>query len=439
MSVPRSVRAAFRALVRGSLFTLAAGLAGGSAPAAAQTPTASAAYTGTGQNYVAAIEGFGAIALNPARLGMRDRPHWTLSVPAISAGFGLEPVTLRDLAEYSGKIIPDDIKERWLQRIAANGGEDGLATVAATGFAGTLGQFGVQLSSVGLFSGDLNEDAAEMALFGNRGRTGETRHFLPSSTAIDAFWISSLTVASGFPLDVRLGGAADQQFAVGVALSLSFGHTALVTRDVSGSLEADPPQGEVQFPSIETNDTKLDNGFGVGFGVSAAWEGGPWSVGLNLRNLVNTFAWDFSGLAFRQGEASFDSGSAQSRFDRLAAEEAPDDLQDAIKDSDIDPTLVLGGSYEVSPRVRVLADFEQRFGSGLALTPKTRIGAGGEWGPLSWLTVRGGGSVITDGYRLGGGLGFRVGSVNAAGAYLFQGGQVENADIVSLALSFKAQ
>ncbi len=73
------------------------------------------------------------------------------------------------------------------------------------------------------------------------------------------------------------------------------------------------------------------------------------------------------------------------------------------------------------------------------MSPKTRVGAGAEWGTLNWLILRAGGSVITDGYRIGGGAGFVIGPVNLAGAYLTQGGDIENADIFAITLSLHAQ
>jgi hypothetical protein len=434
-NIERSGRSTFG--VVGSAVALAvAALAN---PLAGQVPTASAAWMGTGQNYVAAVRGFGAIGLNPARMAMPGNPGWSLSIPAAQAGFGLDPIGLADLADYSGETLPDDVREEWLERIIENGGQRGLATVAATGLSGTWGRYGIQVSSTGIFRGDTNEDAAELILFGNSGRTGDPRSFVPSSSQLDGFWVSSVALSGAFPTGIRIGSAEEQHFSFGANLKLHFGHTALVAREAAGSLQPEPVTGEANFPLMQTRETKLDNGFGVGVDIAAAWEAGRWSAGLMLENLFNTFEWDFSNLDYRQGEAFFDVGAARSSFETRDAGEAPGSLQDAVNDAGFDPTLTLGGAYDVRTDLKVLADFTQRFGDGLSLSPKTRVGAGAEWGVLNWLILRGGGSVITDGYRIGGGAGFVIGPVNLAGAYLTQGGDIENADIFAITLSLHAQ
>jgi hypothetical protein len=372
-------------------------------------------------------------------MAMPDNPRWSLSIPAAQAGLGLDPIGLADLAEYSGETLPDDVREEWLARIVENGGQRGLATVAATGLSGTYGRFGVQVSSTGIFRGDTDEDAAELILFGNSGRTGDPRDFVLSSSELDGFWVSSVALSGAFPTGIRIGSAAEQHFTLGANFKLHFGHTALVAREGTGSLRPEPVTGEADLPLMQTSETKLDNGFGVGVDIAAAWEAGRWSAGLMLENLFNTFEWDFSNLDYRQGEAFFDVGTARSSFQTRDAREAPRGLRDAVKDAGFDPTLTLGGAYDVRPNLKVLADFTQRFGDGLSLSPKTRVGAGAEWVTLKWLILRAGGSVITDGYRFGGGAGFVIGPVNLAGAYLTQGGDIEHADIFAITLSLHAQ
>src|SRR5919206_5228981 len=91
-------------------------------PAAAQLPSASAVALGTGDNYTALARGYNAVAWNPAGLAMPGNPGFSLTILPVRGSGGLSPITLSDVADFSGTTIPDDVKASWLERIAAAGG-----------------------------------------------------------------------------------------------------------------------------------------------------------------------------------------------------------------------------------------------------------------------------------------------------------------------------
>ena len=96
-------------------------LAGVPAVATAQG-NASAAAAGMGGNYTAVARNFNAVAWNPANLGMTGNSRFSLALSP-QFGLGTGPVTLADLKEYEGVVVPANVREAWLQKIIDNRGD----------------------------------------------------------------------------------------------------------------------------------------------------------------------------------------------------------------------------------------------------------------------------------------------------------------------------
>ncbi len=139
-----------------------------------------------GDNYTALARGYNAIAWNPAGLAMPGSPGLSLAILPVRGGSGIGPVTLADVAEYDGVVLPDQVKAQWLERIAADGGERGNAAVDVTYLALSVGRIGVQLATSGYAASNIGPDAAELLLYGNAGRTGEPRPYTLSNSTMDA-------------------------------------------------------------------------------------------------------------------------------------------------------------------------------------------------------------------------------------------------------------
>ena len=248
--------------------------------ASAQLASASAAELGFGSP-VANARGITAIATNPAALA--HRPGFSLSLGPVSAESGLDPITLADLADYSGEVVPASVRNSWLDLIAAEGGQAGRVDLGVTALAMTLGDFGFQFSVLGSADLLLNADGAELLLFGNAGRTGQPRDFELGGSRIDGFLVSTAAVGWGFRATPRLS--------LGVTGKFHTGHGFIVARDGGSTVSSDPVEVSLRFPTLATLEDSdgVDGGNGFGLDVGARYVHGWWTFGATVRNLVNTF------------------------------------------------------------------------------------------------------------------------------------------------------
>ena len=163
--------------VRGLLMTVLAGAVAVCGTARAQLPSTSPAYLGTAGNSAAMARGFSAVALNPANLGLSDNPRFSLTVIPVQARAGLGPIGFGSIADYEGKVIPESRKAAWLREIQNAGGLTADSGAGASAVCLSAGRFGFQITSVANVRAKLNPDAAELALYGNAGRTGSPRDY----------------------------------------------------------------------------------------------------------------------------------------------------------------------------------------------------------------------------------------------------------------------
>jgi hypothetical protein len=164
----------------------------------AQLPQASAAALGMGYNMTAGARGFAAIANNPAGLGHASSPGFSIAIPSLAAEAGLGPISLTDLADWEGRLVPTNVKEDWLTRVAASDGQGGTVGVGATPLALSIGPIGFQLSTRVGGVASLAPDAAELLLFGNAGRTGTARDFVLENSFVEAYAVTTAAVSYGF-------------------------------------------------------------------------------------------------------------------------------------------------------------------------------------------------------------------------------------------------
>ena len=87
------------------------------ATGSAQLPSASPAALGMGDNYTAVARGFGAVAWNPANLGLSGNPRFSMALLGMRGSSDLGPVTGSDVARYQGLQLPNDVRDAWMQRI----------------------------------------------------------------------------------------------------------------------------------------------------------------------------------------------------------------------------------------------------------------------------------------------------------------------------------
>jgi hypothetical protein len=385
-------------------------------PADAQLPSASAAALGMGDNYTVMARGINAPAWNPAGLGMPGNPRFSFSLLPVRGYAGLDPVTLSDVAEYDGVLIPDATKELWLQRITASGSQQGQAGADITAAALSIWRFAVHVGAQTHTVVNLSPDAAEILLFGNAGRTGEPRDFVFDGSQVDAFITSTAALSYAQPIPLRFGSWNEQRFSLGVTVKRTTGHGYVHGRDLGSTLTADPLEVDIAFPIVQTDSTFEDSdgnyGRGMGLDIGAAWTGGPWRAAVTVKNVFHNFSWDTSKMYYRPGTARFDADdSSDTEFDVRPYSEAPAAIRETVEAQTFEPVVSFGGAYAMS-RITVSADLRQRVGDGIHTGPKSHIGFGLEARPVRFLPIRLGAAKVTGGTQLGAGAGLEFGGFN---------------------------
>lgn len=413
---------------------LAATFLAAPAPAAAQIQPSAPSILGLGNNGTALASRFAAISANPARLALPDGGGFSLAVPLAQLQAGLDPITLTDLSDFGGEVVPTATKEEWLASVEDAGAQRGTGGLGAVPLAFTVGRIGFQLSSTAVARGNLSPDATELILFGNAGRTGTAGDFELEGSSLDVHATSTAAVSYAFPVVE----ATDRTIAMGVTGKYTMGHFLVLGRDAGSLLESDPLTVGLDFPVLHTRTQEftLNNGSGFGMDLAAAWQGPGWKFGVNLHDVFNTFEWDEEELSFRAGTARFDAETRESNFEEMPATDAPEELLDEIGDSGFDPALSLGAAYDLTPDVTLTLDHRTHLGEGLRAGPDTRTGVGAEYRALPVVDLRAGVSRITDGVQLGGGAALGLGPLNLSAAALLQRGDAGSGSIVVVGVSF---
>lgn len=394
-----------------------AALALAAAPAAAQLPSPSAAAAALGDNFTALARGASAPAWNPAGLGLRANPSFSLFLMGTRADGGLDPVGLDELAKYDGQVVPDEVRDRWMSDISDAGRQRMEGTVGVTPVALSIGRVAFQLGTEAHGIGDIAPDAAELLLYGNAGRTGTTRDMSFAGTRFLATAVTTAAVSYAQPLTLTLGPLPDQRFAVGVTAKYLVGNALVMGRDRSGYARTTPLEVAIDLPIVQSDsagDGTPDKGRGVGIDVGASWQAGPFTASAVVQNAVNTFRWNVDDMYWRQGRAHFDQDTSYSSFDSVyAIGSAPEALKAEVRELAYAPVLAFGGAWAVSRRLTLVGDVRQRIGEGaMNAGASSHVGVGAELRPFGFLPLRVGGSVAGGGYRLAGGLGLELGFGN---------------------------
>lgn len=431
----------------GTLLTVAAAMVMVSVlafPAAglAQLSSASAAALGMGENYTGVARGFNALAWNPANLGLPGNPGFSLAIPSLRLTAGLDPIGLSDLADFEGRVIPDDVKARWLDEITREGSQEGGAG-AGGGVAVSVWKIAAQVSGELRGVVELGPQAAELLLFGNAGRTGQPRDLGLEGSNLDVAAWTTAAVGFAIPLRWEIGPVPRSRFAVGAALKYTIGHLLIHGEDMGSLITADPLRADVDFPIVQTDTAteEFNNGTGIGVDIGAAWQGAEWTLSVAVQNVVNTFEWDEEKLFFRPGEALWDAEQQTSNFDAQPLSQVPPQLraflESFLDDQKFRPRLLAGVAYDLTPNVTLSGDFQQQFGEGIRVGPKTHVGVGAEL-RVPVLVLRAGLAVVTSGFQFGGGAGLHLGPVNLSGSIARRSSDLGSDTIGMVSLTFGA-
>ncbi len=399
----------------------------------AQLANASAATLGQGGNSVATARGFAAVASNPAGLGMGGTSGFSLAVAPVRIRTGLDPVTFSNIKDFEGRLVPADVKEDWLNLIAADGSQSGTGGVRLSILSLSAGRVGFQISTLAAGRMTLSPGVAEAILYGNAGRTGEPTDVDITGSSASAYAITTGALSIGLPIT----SSRDIEMAVGATVTASIGHGVAVAQGSTGTLQSDPLRADINFPMLLTTEDDVGNagsGFGLNVGFSIRQD--RMSVSGTIDNVVNTFAWDETKVSFREGTAVLEEGNNASNFDEQPYANAPASLKEALAEQTFVRVSALGAAYDVTPRFRVMGEVRNRLDGGIDLGPKFHAGAGLEWRAVDAISIRAGGAKITDGTQLGGGFSIVAGPVHLSAAAARRMGDLDDSTLVQFTLSF---
>ncbi len=405
--------------------------------AQAQSGNVSAAATAMGGNYTAVARNFNAVAWNPANLGLPGNSRFSLALLSPQVGVGTGPITLKDLNDYAGVLVPAPVKEAWLQKVIDNNGQNLGGDVNVTPLALSIGRFAFSATTTMRADGDIPPAVAELLLFGNAGRTGAPQDYTLSDMRLDANATTSFGLAYGrrVPL-VPIG-----DLAIGVTGKYMLGHAAASLRDNGSTITSNPLLIDINAPLVVTDTAEYINGTGFGLDVGATWQLGNLRTSAVVHDIFSTFAWKTDNLYYMPVQATFDQNGSSEMVDSLVPlSSAPVGLQDElrarIEDSQVTPTLALGVAWTGFRRITLAADLRQRFGEGIELGPDTQIGLGAELRLIPFIPLRAGVTTLGDGMRYSGGFGLEFGVFNLQAAGMIMAAEGRNDTGFGLTMSF---
>jgi hypothetical protein len=403
----------------------------------AQLAHASATTLGLAGNHTASARGFAAISVNPAGLGTGDSGFGLALAPATFRA-GVSPITLGDIYEYQGVVVPDAVKAEWLARVSQAGGLRGSGGAEGTYFALALGSIGLQVSTVGTTDLNVPTGLVEAYLFGNAGRSGEPADLSLADASIRTYAVSTAGLSYGFRVTPQL--------VLGVTGKLSYGHGLIVGRSTTGSFQSDPLEATLDFTLVTSctdevgcTENYVNGGSGVGLDVGGILELEGLTLGASLQDVVNTFSWNEEHLGFRPGTGTLATGDSDADndidFDEQPFSQAPSELQQIVRDYGFDPAYRLGAALDLTSALTLTADIHGRFANdGIALGPKYHTGVGAEL-RAGFLHLRGGLSKVPDALQYAGGFSLVLGPVNLSTAAALENGATRDAFITQFVFS----
>lgn len=391
----------------------------------------SAANQGAAGIGTATARHFGAIAVNPAGLGMPGA-GFSLSPFGGTVRQGLGPIGLKDLKDVEGQLVSSTVKEDWLGRVSAEGQQAG-SVGAEGGLALTFGRIGFQVSTLAGGNMSLAPDIVEVMLYGNAGRNGTPANLSLANSSLEGFAVTTAGLSFGLPIT-----ASEGAMAIGATVKYSVGHAVAVGRDAGGSIQADPIRVNVNFPTVTVDDEDYSPNIGNGIGVDVGFQMQKERIqfGVAVQNLFNTFAWDDTKLVYYPMTAVLEQGNNETDTDKQAYASAPAGLRDRLDEMKFSPALAVGVAYDLQPDFTLSADVRNRFGEGISVAPKLHAGVGAEYRGLGALHLRGGGAVVTDGIQFGGGASLLLGPVNLSFGGAMLKGDLEDTSIAQFSISF---
>ena len=375
----------------------------GTASARAQVPNASAPAFGMSGNYTAMARGYDAVAWNPALLGLDDNPLFSFSTASIGGFTALKPIDMSAVKPYEGKNLPADVREAWLAKVTAHGGENGRAEGGATALGLSVGHLAFQLATSGYADANLSPDAFEAVMFGNAGRTGAPHDLSFAGSAIDGAAFTTGAVSFGLPTPTELLGG---RLSLGVTAKYVLGNA--MARGADDGSAINYSGSTLRFPVVYADPSeKMDNGHGMGVDVGAAWSAAGLTLGATIQNMISGFRWDTTGMYVKMVSGSFDGTTTSADVVDVPYDSASASLRSAIANTRFAPVMSVGAAFSLLHGTTVTADV-RRAGEGMVAGPRNSVGVGIESRILSFLPLRGGIARVDGGWQAAAGVGVRL-------------------------------
>lgn len=403
-------------------FVLAA-LVIGPTVAAAQSGQSTARAVAMGRSMTASAQGYEAIVWNPALLGTRNRPKFSINIAQVGLSSRSNVLSPSELWRYytSDSLTQQD-KTDILNKVRATSDSTfavgALADVMA--IAVTVGNFGIALTGTGADAdAAVSDDAIELILFGNTARRAPGERYLGAGSRGAGISAATLAVSWGQGFALPVG-----HLAVGATAKLRRGVLAGGGNSL-GSYVQNAPNFEARagYQVVYFDpDVSLNNGSGFGLDLGAAYDfASGVRIAAAVENVFSTMSWKDEKLRYKQEEYELlQSADGLAYSDTTISDidvpyDPTDVTQKALRDSLLggDPfatKLRLGGQLTAGP-VLLAGDAVFELTDGIVPGANQRLSVGAEL-PVSVMRFRGGlASDFDGGFAASAGIGFKAGPV----------------------------
>jgi hypothetical protein len=367
----------------------------------AQIETSNARSLAMGGAYTAAARGIEAAYWNPANLGLRDNPSFSMSLLSIGAAISNNSFSKNDYDLYNGAYLTPPMKTDILGKIPDDGFRVNMdSEIEALGFSWRHWALSFSFESAAAIQ--LSRAFADVALNGNP--LDKTFDF--SDSGGEGFAVSIIGVSYGRALYVPLF----RDFAIGATMKyvIGVGHAQVIEAYGVAGTTYDGAYGDAR---AKIRFAEGGRGIGSDLGIAAAVND-KWTLGLTLRNWLSTIRWN-EHVEIREYAVATDSLTVEA-IDESSADSLVNDRKNAIDGSaysrDLPAELSLGAAYR-SGKLLWTADYAQGFSRrpGVSSTPQLAMGA--EYSVVHALPLRVGFSVGGhSGFSAGLGVGVRAGT-----------------------------
>lgn len=394
---------------------------------AAQLPNNSTRALGMGGAYTVFARGFEAGAWNPAALGVRGRPSFTLGLPQGSLEFGSTDLGLSDFSKYQDKFLSAQDKADILAKIDTALGVRTIGGVMPFGI--SIGRFALSVGVQGGLDARLGKDAVNLVLNGNAG-PGSSGHVFTAAGSRANGWAATTAAASvGWPLVSSSLG----RITIGATAKLIWGNGLMRGAETSSQFQVDPAfqvsaSGHALYTDYSgqsgtpTPGNAPGKGFGLDLGGMLELPGGI-TVGATLVNVVNSMTWKTDRIRYERvvysvtQNASGQLTDVQTQTTLTGAQIDADAVARAFRDSVLDNAtfarqLRVGAGMRLG-KLLLAADGALRLSDGLDHPPSQFVSAGAEYVLLGLIPLRVGvGTDFSKQFTFSGGTGLYLGPVH---------------------------